>query len=240
MIAASLPIRVTALKASLAALDAMTSNVQETALLTALRTELQKDVEALDQALAFCQLLQRSGVAIALPASLGTARARAALLLERFSADPKAATLKKGTNWANLRQEMRQAARDAQAQAGLAWQAYKGTVFTGDKPQIIASRIAQTPANQDALARYQAKFEQFSAAFQSLPRDPADVARVRALADNLKAIAKEFDFNVPEDVKRFLAAVLAGGAGLDLLTAPVATWLKTHGAFPNYRIVSAD
>ena len=59
------------------------------------------------------------------------------------------------------------------------------------------------------------------------------------MADDLKAIAGQFDFDVPAEVKAFLEAVQADGAALALLTPTVTAWLKDNDAFTAYRIVAA-
>ncbi len=42
----------------------------------------------------------------------------------------------------------------------------------------------------------------------------------------------------PESVRTFLSAVARGGASTELLTRDVVTWLKTHNASGNFRIVA--
>lgn len=234
------PSRVTALRASLTALDAMATDVQETALLTDLQRELAKTVEALDRSLVQCQVLAKGGVTPSTPASLVTARNRAATLRQKFVDDTRSATLKSGTVWTTLLRDVGTAAIDAAAEAKTAWRDYRGRIFTGDTPAVIRGRIGWSNENKKAFERYERKFLSLRAAFDTMPSTASEVAAVKAMATDLKTIASEFDFDVPSDVKTFLDAVQANGAALDLLTPTVVEWLNKKNAFTAYRIVPTN
>ena len=107
---------------------------------------------------------------------------------------------------------------------------------------MVKVRIAFTPANIAAFKTYEQLHQAFRAEFDHRPVDKAAIDRVKALAARLTETTKEFDFDVPADVKRFLEAIQSGGAKLDLLTDAVLEWLQENNAFDNYRIVprSAD
>ena len=238
----TLPARAKALRDRLLALDLLGANVEETGLLEDLRSDLAPPAAELSRALEQRRLLVGSGIDTPEPPSLETARKRAALLLERFAAEKKAATLKKGTGWANLIKEIKAASTDLSAAVVRSWKAYRQTVFTGEAPTVLKGRIAMTPANNSAFKTYEQLHQTFRAEFDRLPADKAAIDRVKALAARLTETAKEFDFDVPADVKRFLEAIQVGGANLELLTDPVLQWLEENKAFDNYRIVprSAD
>jgi len=238
----TLPARAKALRDRLVALDLLGANVEETGLLEDLRSDLAPPAAELSRALEQRRLLVGSGIDTPEPPSLETARKRAALLLERFAAEKKAATLKKGTGWANLIKEIKAASTDLSAAVVRSWKAYRQTVFTGEAPTVLKGRIAMTPANNSAFKTYEQLHQTFRAEFDRLPADKAAIDRVKALAARLTETAKEFDFDVPADVKRFLEAIQVGGANLELLTDPVLQWLEENKAFDNYRIVprSAD
>lgn len=238
----SLPARTMALRERLVALDRLGANVEETGLLEDLRADLALPAAELSRALGQRALLLGSGIETPEPSSLETARKRAAALLDRFSAERKAAALKKGTGWANLLKEIKAASTDVSASVVRAWKGYRQTVFTGEAPALVKGRIAFTPANNAAFKTYEQLHQAFRAEFDKFPADQAAVERVKALAARLTETAKAFDFDVPADVKRFLEAIQSGGAKLDLLTEAVLEWLNENDAFDNYRIVprSAD
>lgn len=238
----SLPARTKALRERLVALDLLGANVEETGLLEDLRSELAPFVAELSRALDHRALLLDSGIETPEPPSLEPARKRAATLLDRFTAERKAAALKKGTGWANLLKEIKTASTDVSDSVVRTWRGYRQTVFTGEAPALVKGRIAYTPANNAAFKTYEQLYQTFRAEFDKLPVDQAAIERVNALAARLTETAKEFDFDVPIDVKRFLEAIQSGGAKLDLLTEAVLKWLNDNDAFDNYRIVpgSAD
>jgi hypothetical protein len=233
----SLPARAKALRVRLVALDQLGANVQETGLLEDLRADLAPPVAELSRALDQRALLAASGIETAEPSSLVTARKRAAVLFERFSAEKKAATLKKGVGWANLIKEIKAASSDLGAGVVKSWKGYRQMVFTGEAPSLVKGRIALTPANNAAFKTYEQLHQEFRVEFDKLPPDKAAIDRVRALAAQLTETAKGFDFDVPVDVKRFLEAIQIGGAKLELLTDVVLRWLEENKAFDNYRIV---
>ncbi|MBH1945542.1 hypothetical protein I5L01_15050 [Erythrobacter sp. YJ-T3-07] len=233
----SLPARAKALRDRLVTLDQMGTNVAEASLLEDLRSDLAAPAAEFSRALDQRTLLVDSGIAGAAPASLDAARKRAAALLEKFAAEKKAATLKKGVGWANLVRDIKAASSDVGTMMVKTWKAYRQEMFTGDAPGIVKGRIAFTPTNDTAFKRYEQLHQAFRAEFDRLPADRAAIERVRSLAEELTETAKAFDYNVPAEVKRFLEAVQSGGATLDLLTDTVKTWLTDNDAFPSYRIV---
>lgn len=235
----SLPARAAALRASLAALDAMGSNVQETSKLTDLREELRKQLDPLEQSTAQSKLLRAGGVAVPVKASLNTARERVRSVRTRFLADKKAATLTTAKHWTTLLKELAGAAADADSAAKLAWREHCDDAYTGEKPATLRSQLADTDHNRGALQRYEIKFQLLRSASSALPQSEDEISRVKQLGANLEAIAKEFDFEVPAAVKLFIDAVRAGGASLGLLTPEVLDWLAKNKQIDNYRIVTA-
>lgn len=238
----ALPARAKALRDRLVALDQLGANVEETGLLADLRSDLAAPAAELSRALDQRQLLVESGIEAVAPASLDVSRKRAAALLEKFTAEKKAATLKKGVGWANLIRDIKAASTDVAASLISSWKAYRLDVFTGEAPSLVKGRIAFTPANNVAFKQYDQLHQAFRTEFDKLPAEQAAIERVRALAAKLTETAREFDYDVPADVKRFLEAVQSGGATLELLTDAVKTWLKENNAFHSYRILprSAD
>lgn len=238
----SLPARAKALRERLVTLDRLGANVEETGLLADLRSDLAMPVPELNRALDKRALLAGSGIETPEPPALEIARKRAALLLERFTTAQKATTLKKGNGWANLLKEITAATKDVSSITDQSWKGYRQTVFTGEAPTVIKGLIAPTPANNAAFKAYEQLYQEFRSEFEKLPADKAAIERVNDVAARLIKTAEAFDFFVPAEVKRFLEALQAGGAKLDLLTDAVREWIKETNAFDNYRIVprSAD
>lgn len=229
--------RTKALRNRLGTLDNMGANVGEAGLLEDLRSDLATPTAKLSRALVQRKLLVGSGIATMTPASLDTARKRAAVVLEKFKDDKKAATLKKGTGWTNLVADIDAASSDVGTMVAKRWKAYREELFTGEAPAIVRGRIALTPANVAAFKRYEQLHNAFRQEFERLPADRSAIDRVRLLATELTETAKALDYDVPTDVKRFLEAVQSGGAALELLTDTVKAWLSANNAFGSYRIV---
>jgi hypothetical protein len=238
----SLPARVVALRERLVALDKLGTNVDETGLLADLLHELAPLAAELSRALDQRKVLVNAGIDSVAPASLDAVRKRATGLLEKFTTERKASTLKKGVGWSNLIREIKAASADLNTAVVKSWKAYRQIVFTGEAPGVIKGRIAFTPTNSAAFSEYERLHQILRTKFDRLPADKAGIEEVRVLASDLTETAKAFDFDVPGEVKRFLEAIQNGGATLDLLTDAVKDWLKSNNAFDSYHILprSAD
>lgn len=233
----SLPGRAKALRDRLVKLDQLGANVEETGLLEDLRSDLAPPAAEFSRALDQRALLVDFGITAVAPTTLDAVRKRAGALLEKFAAEKKASTLKKGVGWANLIRDIKVASSDVAALVVKTWKAYRQEVFTGEAPSVVKGRIAFTPANAAAFKRYEQLHQAFRVEFDRFPADRAAIERVRSLAAELTETANTFDYNVPAEVKHFLEAVQSGGATLDLLTDTVTTWLKDNDAFASYRIL---
>ncbi|WP_162815565.1 hypothetical protein [Microvirga aerophila] len=220
----------------MARLDELGSNVAEAGLLDDLRSELATPVVRLKRHLDQRAVLTAAGITVEQPASLSAGQKRAAVLLERFMAEKKAATLKKGRHWTQLLEDIEAASNDVAKATSAGWRAYRQELFGGDNPSVIRSRLAMTNNNMTAFKRYETLYQEFRVAFDTLPQDAATVTRIKRLAAELAATAKSFDFDVPAEVKAFLEAVQTGGAPLALLTDTVQSWLKANSALDSYRV----
>lgn len=236
----SLPARTKALRERLATLDQLGSNLKETGLLDDLKSELAPRVAELSRAHDQSQVLVNSGIEWITPASLDTVRKNAAVLHQKFAAENKAATLKKGVRWTNFIKDIRVASTEINASVVNRWKVYLQSSFTGESPRVINRRIALTPKNKAALKDYERHYQEFRTALDRLPSNEVDIQGVRALATRLTETAKAFDFNVPDEVKHFLEAIQSGGATLYLLTDTVKAWLEENDVFDSYIIRSAD
>jgi hypothetical protein len=232
----ALPVRVKGLREKLERLQGLAANAKEASALAALQRELATPAQILASLEKQLTALAEQGVDVKPPASLGQVRKRATGLRDRFRVDRKSATLTKGTGWTALLTEGGNAAEDIEAALLTGWKDFGAAVYAGDAPTTIARRIARTPQNLQALAEYQRAHAQYSALFQALPTDGSAVGEAKKLAGDLATISGKFDFAVSGEVKRFLAAVQAGGAPLALLTDEVLKWLADNKAMDGYSI----
>lgn len=224
------------LRAELEALAEARASAGEAGELSQLRDSLAREFNALREALAGRAVLAKAGLQVPLPSSHDGLRKRALQLRERFEKDPRSEALKRGQVW---RTSLEQACDTAQAIASAVrerWRAYEGEIFTGDAPPAVKKVLAPTMANKNALRRYETAFAELHGLFRNSPQSDEDVATAKLKARELADIAKAFDFNVPQEVKAFLEAVLSGGAPLGALTPVVVEWLEENGTFEHYRI----
>jgi hypothetical protein len=233
----SLPQRAAELKVRLSRLHELSSKVEEASNLERLRQDLNKHVERLEPPLEKQALLRTEDIGVPIPVGLVKAARRASGLLEKFKAEPTAATLKKGQTWRVLLDELDSAASDlSQAVLGT-WRRSRDAFFAGDTPSILRGRLARTAENDQALERYRTLYQALDAAFAAAPTNRAAIEEVKRLAQQLERAAQGFNFDVPEAVKAFLEAVQSvTGAPLDLLTPDVVDWLKDNNSFDAYRI----
>lgn len=97
--------------------------------------------------------------------------------------------------------------------------------------------LAKTLSQVEGLAGLSESFEQV---LGKLARAQGQLPSERSIellrdAENKHELEKSLQ---PEAVRRFLSAVARGGASVDLLTADVATWLRTHHATASFRVVA--
>lgn len=236
----ALAIRVSKLRLRLEELDRLASNVTEVNALEGLRAELSKPTGRLGSELNKQELLTAAGIAVPVPASLTTARKRASALLEKFKGEPKAATLKRGQIWSALLKEINDAGNDLSSAVFAAWRGHRQAVFAGETPAQIRGKLARTPTNDQAYEKYDGLYSRLKTAFDVLPPDTATIAATWQIAEELEKVAKDFDFDVPADVKQFLEAVLSiKGAPLSLLTPSVLEWLRNNSGLESYAIRAA-
>lgn len=232
----ALPLRVIALREKLTRLQGLTANAKEASDLANLRRELATSAERLATLIKQQAMLASAGVSTQSPPSLAMVRKRAATVGEKFRADRKSATLKKGTGWTSLLSDSETAIRDVEGALLVGWRDFRAAVYSGDTPSVIDKRIARTPQNVQALDEYQQVHTQFAAIFLTVAASPATVQTAKKLASDLAKVSEKFDFAVGEEVKRFLAAVQSGGAPLTLLTDEVLKWLADNKATAGYLI----
>lgn len=236
----ALPARVAALREKLARLESLSSKAAEASELSGLRGDLRQPVHDLTALVERHVLFQTQGVPITTPESLMNLRRRAVSLRDKFRIDRTSRTLKKGTAWKAMLDEVTAASSDVEKSISAAWRDYRSTLFAGETPNKIRGSLAQTPGNNAALEAYRATYEAFTRLFQTPPSDPSVVERAQGLALELMRIAERFDYNVDPEVKVFLEAVQAGGAPLSLLTPAVLAWMQAGDGMDSYRIHAAE
>lgn len=232
----ALPLRVSALREKLTRLQGLATNAKEASDLAMLQRELATPAESLAGLIKQQAMLTGLGVQVLPPASLGNVRKRAAAVREKFRVEKKSTTLKKGTGWTSLLSDGGLAIKDVEGALLAGWKDFRTAVYAGDAPSVIDKRIARTPENVQALDDYRQVHAQFSALFQAVPSSPATVETAKKLAGDLVRISERFDYDVGDEVKRFLAAVQTGGAPLALLTDEVLKWLADNKAIDGYSI----
>jgi hypothetical protein len=232
----ALPLRVSALREKLNRLQGLTANAKEASDLAVLQRELSTPAQTLASLVKQQTMLTEQGVRVLPPASLGQVRKRASAVREKFRAEKKSTTLKKGTGWTSLITDGDTAIKDVEGALLAGWKDFRTAVYAGDAPGVIDKRIARTPQNVQALNEYQQAHTQFTALFQTVPSNATTVEAAKKLAGDLVRISAKFDFAVGDEVKRFLAAVQSGGAPLALLTDDVLKWLADNKAADGYSI----
>ena len=231
--------RTTSLKERCTKLENLSARIDEATTLRMRLTELNGAVADVPACLTSIGLLREAGIAFdKMPDALTAASSNLAKIQSRFAQNRKAAALTRGQDWNKLLQDLPAAVRALEKIAAQAWKQYVERNFAGDPPTVIESRLAQTDRNKEALKRYRLAYDGFSRAVVALPKSMGDVESVRKAAEDLASIAKDFDFDVPDAVKKFLDAVPQGGAPLILLTDEVRAWITGQGQTNRYRVIS--
>jgi hypothetical protein len=231
----TLPKRAADLKARLMRVADLSSEIQKAYDLESLRQDLARRVDKLDPQIGKDAVLRVNGIALTRPASVQRSAKRASGLLEKFRAEPTVVTLKKGQVWRSLLEEVDTAASDLGQALQTAWRGARKSIFAGATPTALEGQLARTAENDAALAKYRALHLDLDAVFQTVPSDQATIDEAKRLAGELARVT--FNFDVPEAVKIFLAAVQSvGGAPLALLTDEVIGWLKENHSYDAYRI----
>jgi hypothetical protein len=206
---------------------------------------LLRDAKALAQGLGIevtqLHLLRDQGL-VPVPTNIAGADAGAALttldpLRTRFAQDRRTERLTQGTGWTRLKEKTEAARTQAASTLDQTWRGFVSSAYGGDKPADLERNLAPTDGNNQQLQRYRSAYNELLA-LSRRPGSREDFERVRELARLLREIHQGFDFSVPDAVKRFLDAMAAGGADLDLLTDEVRDWLHQQGGLGRYQIVA--
>jgi len=159
-------------------------------------------------------------------------------LLTRFTDKRQAESLTKGQDWTQFRDLTQKARKAAATTLDQAWRDFVASAYSGHKPTDLERSLAPTDGNNQRLQHYRSAYNELGTLTRRRPASREDFDRVRELARLLGEIHQGFDFTVPDAVKRFLDAMAAGGADLDLLTDEVRGWLQQQGSTGRYQIVT--
>ncbi|ONN70919.1 hypothetical protein [Pseudomonas oryzihabitans] len=178
-------------------------------------------------------VLRSEGISLSAISDLGNVIESVQKSLERFKQMPKATTLRQGKVWTSLTNRLQTLAQKAQTAQIKDWQLYFDQHLFGGLPPAKreATLAAKTPQNEKALKLYRELYQSFIKYRQQTPANTEELKQLRLLSQQLAEIT--FQEDVPEAVREFLDAV-SGGAGLNLLTTEVLTWLHDNELMANY------
>lgn len=210
------------------------AGVSEALALAPFRTTLTSKFESLQGVAATQALLGSGHVAVSAPPEIGAVRKSIEALSTQFRSVATVATLKQGRRWSGFVEAVDKLIASANRAQLTAWQKhFSETLFAGRAPDDIKSRLAQTPANTQALARYVDLHTKLMGFRNRLPASATDLEQVTTLSRQLEKI--EFQEDVPTAVAAFFAAAASGlGASLELLTPEVTTWLRENNLIDRY------
>ena len=158
-------------------------------------------------------------------------------IIERFDERPEAASLSKGRDWTALQEKAGDWGKTLGLEASRSWKNFLNSLSQGQSPDGLKAKLAQTDANKRTLAAFSPIYNELQSLKNEFPNDRAVVTKALTLSEQLKEISEAFDYDVPEDVRVFLAAIHKGGASLELLTEEVLSWLGEQRSADQYQIV---
>lgn len=160
-------------------------------------------------------------------------------LLGKFKEQPKRETLVRGNKLTRIYDKVQDVQKSTRNVIEGAWRQYCEIHFALQNPVELETTVAQTDENKKLLAEYKAIFLKMSPMLSLLPDADFDFGKLNELHEQLGAILRNVDFNVPEEVKAFLNAIAeTQGAPLSYLTNPVVIeWLQNHNQMERYKII---
>jgi hypothetical protein len=169
--------------------------------------------------------------------SLGQTLRRVDEVIDRFEQDPSPATLRKGRKWQQCLDDLSELAINCEHSRRQGWGEFLSELFTGESPEKIKARLAMTPENKIAVAKYEVAFGKKVALQREKQITSESVVRAQAIALELQEAFKEINFGVPVAVKKFIDAVASyDGAPLSLLTPEVFDWLRDENILESYSV----
>lgn len=206
--------------------------VEEAEAIESLRVELDDLANQINALAQRVTTLRNEGINLSAIQDLDKAKESVSKIIERFLETPKATTLRRGTIWTSFTKRLQVLINNTQTTLRTDWIYYfDHHLFSGLPPEKQAARLKKTPQNVQALRHYQEQHELFIKYRLQSPTNAKEFDELHHLSQQLTEIV--FQEDVPEEVGKFLEA-LPGGAGLNLVTLEVLTWLCDNGSLANY------
>lgn len=231
--------RMDTLKNRVEKLKSSQSGVNEAKLLQIRLKEIKDISVLLNHQAVRLRIFRKEGSELSeVPSNMDEANKRLSKVRERFTKNRKAENLTKGKDWEIMRNAVQETAATIKGDLSNSWRSFVIQAYSGENPNNIKNILAPTDSNNSALVRYRNGYEKLNELARNVPDSKDNFEDVRSQGIQLKAIYKEFDFDVPVEVKVFLDAVGSGGAGLELLTDKVHDWLSDNDTEVHYKIVA--
>jgi hypothetical protein len=214
--------------------EAARTNIEEAHALETIRTELSQRLERIQTSGQRIALLRSNGVPVSASPTVDAARAKVKDVSEKYTVAPTSKTLRQGRRWTSLIETLDSASESIAQRIVDEWKQYfASALFGGAPPDQIRQRLAMTPQNESALARYTDLYRRFIAFRTRSPAAQSEVDEIRSISDQLEAIS--FTENVPDAVRTFFAATAtAEGATLNQLLPEVWEWLRENRLLDTY------
>jgi hypothetical protein len=210
------------------------ASIEEAHALEQLRLELSEKSESINALKQRISLLRTNGVPLVIPPSVTSALTKVMEARGKFEQAPQSRTLRSGRRWTSLIDAVDNVST-VLAQALIEnWKNYfSSALFGGAPPDQVRARLAMTPQNQNALARYSELFRRFAAFRAKVPSTQSEFDDVLHCSSELETI--RFIEDVPESVRTFFeTTATARGAGLELLLPEVWQWLRENKLLEAY------
>ncbi len=170
----------------------------------------------------------------------GALRQNAQKVLSRLLEKEDIKELTRDAAWTRLLNACEGFADELDAAGRKAWRAHLEQLGTLENPTTLRLRTPPTPSNDDALRAYQGSHAAFAAiARLELPRSADDLVQISAHVTSCRQAFARIEFDLPDEVRAFYAAINAGTATLAHVTPTVAKWLGEQGHLDRFRVRSS-
>ncbi len=172
-----------------------------------------------------------------MPSSVNDTLKRVQKIKDAFEQSGDPSSLTEGKDWVRILTSLEDIPKHIKENLTNSWSQFITQNYSGDKPENLKIDLAATQKNTEVHRRYQLGDKEYADLAGIMPRSPADFQQMKDKGVTLSNIHKEFDFDVPDDVKVFLKAIGENGADLGLLTKNVLSWLQENNTEINYKII---
>ena len=167
----------------------------------------------------------------------GALRQNAQRVLSRLLEKEDIKELTRDAAWTRLLNSCQGLNEELDAAGRKAWRAHLEQLGTLENPTTLRLRTPPTPSNDDALRAYKVSYDAFSAiARLELPRSLDDLVQISAYVASCREAFARLEFDLPDEVRAFYAAINAGTATLAHVTPTVAKWLGEQGHLDRFRV----